>query len=179
MRKEEFQKDLDEAIDFLTKNTKPIHVLSDDENKRAMAMLNRTLRMVKMFLAMQDIKEVAHPTEKPLKDPLFGKMGDLVSIRPCGEEYENKTYLGFLIGEMALGSSLSISEDKIQCEFSSHNPAIFVPALRKVIYGCESWWGKIESEEDFKKITDEDIENVWYVKLYREMNKENIKTDKK
>jgi len=33
----------------------------------------------------------------------------------------------------------------------------------------ESWWDEIRSEEDFKRITDEDIQNVWYVKLMNQM----------
>ncbi len=49
------------------------------------------------------------------------------------------------------------------------NPAIFVPELKKIIYGCESWWGEIESPEDFKEITSDDINNVWYVQLLKAM----------
>lgn len=92
-------------------------------------------------------------------------MGALVKVRPCGEEYGNKTYLGFLIGEIALGSSITTIDDKIQLNFSSYNPAMFVPELKKVIYGAGSWWSEIESEEELKEITNDDIENVWYVKL--------------
>ena len=45
------------------------------------------------------------------------------------------------------------------------NPAIFVPELGKIIFGMESWWGRIKSEEELKDITDGDIENVWHVKM--------------
>lgn len=47
------------------------------------------------------------------------------------------------------------------------NPAIFVPELGKIIFGMESWWGRIKSEEELKDITDGDIENVWYVKMLK------------
>lgn len=79
--------------------------------------------------------------------------------------------IGFHIGDAALSSTIGISEDKIQCNFSFYNPAIYVPELNTVIYGMESWWGSIKSEEDFKKITDQDIDNTWYVKLWKHINK--------
>ena len=31
--------------------------------------------------------------------------------------------------------------------------------------GAKSWWGVIKSIEEIKDITDDDISNVWYVKL--------------
>ena len=78
--------------------------------------------------------------------------------------------MGFYIGELALGSSVSLDENEaVRLDFASHNPAIFVPRLKKVIYGMESWWGEIESVEELKAITNEDINNVWYVKLMKEM----------
>jgi len=52
---------------------------------------------------------------------------------------------------------------------SGHNPDIFVPEIQEIIFGMESWWDEIRSEEDFKRITDEDIQNVWYVKLMNQM----------
>ena len=49
------------------------------------------------------------------------------------------------------------------------NPAIYVPELGKIIFGMESWWGIIESPEELKDISDDDISNTWYVKLLQEM----------
>ena len=40
-----------------------------------------------------------------------------------------------------------------------------MPELGKIIFGMESWWGRIKSEEELKDITDGDIENVWHVKM--------------
>lgn len=51
-----------------------------------------------------------------------------------------------------------------------NNPAIFVPELKKIIYGCESWWKTIRSVDEFSKISNEDINNTWYVKLLQSMN---------
>lgn len=96
------------------------------------------------------------------------KMGSLVKIRPCGEEYGNKTYLGFYIGDMPLQIYQSYNpKNNVLTIKKDGNPAIFVPELKKIIFGCESWWGEIENEEDLKEITDNDIDNIWYVKLLR------------
>lgn len=96
--------------------------------------------------------------------------GTLVKINPCGEEYVNKTYLGILLGDLPIGAFISFHQDDQKLHISPHsNPAIFVPELKKIIYGCESWWGEIESLEDFKEITSEEINNVWYVQLLKAM----------
>jgi len=96
--------------------------------------------------------------------------GTLVKINPCGDEYGNKTYLGILLGDLPIGAYISFHPDDQKLHISPHsNPAIFVPELKKIVYGCESWWGEIESPEDFKEITSEDINNVWYVQLLKEM----------
>jgi len=90
----------------------------------------------------------------------------LVAVRPADSE---KTYVGIYVGDLPLGVSASYhTESGVLSLHQGHqNPAIVVPALKKVVMGCESWWQPIESEDDFKKITDEDIENVWYVKSLR------------
>ncbi|UUZ80655.1 hypothetical protein LJK88_38350 [Paenibacillus sp. P26] len=96
--------------------------------------------------------------------------GKLVKINPCGKEYGNKTYLGILLGDLPIGAFVSFHHDDQKLHITPHcNPAIFVPELKKIIYGYESWWGEIESPEDFKEITSEDINNVWYVKLLKAM----------
>jgi len=50
------------------------------------------------------------------------------------------------------------------------NPAIFVFELNKIIYGMESFWAIIETKEDLKDITKDDIDNVWYVKLLKQLS---------
>lgn len=101
------------------------------------------------------------------------KAGTLCKIRPCGDEYKGKTYLGIYIGELPIGITNCFKRDtKILHNGIMQNPGIFVPELKKIIYGYESWWSIKESAEDFKELTDEDIENTWYVKLLRSMEKE-------
>ncbi len=98
-----------------------------------------------------------------------------VAVRPVGENPENKTYLGILLGEcsiMALGM-YNIEKQEIFVN-DRLNPMIFIPDLMKVVLGVESWWDIIDKPEDLKQITDADIQNVWYVKALREMQE---KTD--
>lgn len=40
---------------------------------------------------------------------------------------------------------------------------------RKIIFGMESWWSRIKSEKELMDITNDDIEDVWYVKMLKGM----------
>lgn len=102
--------------------------------------------------------------------------GTPVKVRPCAEKYNNKTYFGILIGEVPLSLHSSIDEEgNLTVSRSMYNPAIFVPELKEIIYGCGSWWGEIETEEALEKvITDETIENVWYMKLLKGVKDEMV-----
>lgn len=117
------------------------------------------------------VKEIKIKEGSALQDDWMCKTGELVSIRPVGEEYEKKTFLGIYLGTMAQAVYVKYNNESkaITAEFGWDNPAIFVPALKKTIYGYESWWGKIESEDQLQEITDNDINNVWYVKALKEM----------
>lgn len=116
--------------------------------------------------------EISGIKKSPPKDINTHKTGSLVQIRPCSDKYEQKTYLGIYIGEVPLETIVGLhTKTNILSVMSHSNPAIFVPELKKVIFGCESWWGYIRSEEELKQITDKDIDNVWYVQLLKEMGK--------
>lgn len=83
---------------------------------------------------------------------------------------KEKTYLGFYLGDLPIGIVSSYDEKtSILSNRTMNNPAIFVPKLRKIVYGMESWWREIKSIEDFKAISEDDIENVWYAKMLKEM----------
>lgn len=106
-----------------------------------------------------------------LTKPLFsGRQGEFVSVRPVQDEYEKKTFLGFLLGEL---HTPSLNYDKgnqtLVVGVGYGNPAIWVFDLEKVIMGYESWWGVIQKPEDMKKITDQDIDNVWYVQALKSL----------
>lgn len=97
--------------------------------------------------------------------------GALCEISPCGEEYNGKSFIGIYLGDLPIAITTSHNrETGILTNRAMTNPAIFVPELKRIIYGCESWWREIESVEDFKGISKEDIENTWYVQLLKILN---------
>ena len=98
------------------------------------------------------------------------RCGNLVKVKPVNEEkYGKVTYLGIYLGEMSIGAFISHNETNQELTVTPHrNPAIFVPELHKIIYGCESWWGFISSIEELREITNKGIENVWYVKALKD-----------
>jgi hypothetical protein len=102
----------------------------------------------------------------------------LVKIRPCDEKYNNKTYLGLLIGEVPVTPFVTLENDTKKLKVSMmRNPAIYVFETKEIVYGCESWWSPLESLDDLSDISDEDIDNVWYVKLLKEMQKKEGEAD--
>lgn len=95
-------------------------------------------------------------------------IGTPVRIRPCAKEYKNKTYLGIYIGELPIQSTVRHNETENKLIIGTmNNPAIYVFELKKIIYGCESYWQPIEKSENLKDISDETIENQWYVKALK------------
>jgi hypothetical protein len=104
-------------------------------------------------------------------ESLFHQCGQLVSVRPCDEKYAKKTYLGILLGDLPIGLSAAYNRKTKELEIYGHkNPAIFVPELKEIIWGCGSWWGAITTEKELREITDADIQNTWYVKLLKEIS---------
>lgn len=96
-----------------------------------------------------------------------------VSVRTVHEEHEGKTFLGVMLGGIAQGCVVSLSEEGIlSVGPGPGNPAIYVPELRRVIYGFESWWAYIQSPDQLREITDETIDGIWYVQALRAMHGE-------
>lgn len=95
------------------------------------------------------------------------KRFSLVKVRPCDKELKGKTFVGIYLGRLAQGVSVRHHKETgvLEVGFSYHNPAIWVPDLQKIVWGSGSWWGEIESLDDLREITNEDINNTWYVKL--------------
>ena len=111
--------------------------------------------------------------KKRIRPGLFGKKPCWASIRPCGKEYEGKTFLGWYLGDMALAPHVSFiaATGALTVSLGYYNPAIFVPDLGRIIFGCESWWGEIKSAADLRTITDADIQNVWYMRALDDLGK--------
>jgi hypothetical protein len=137
------------------------------------------------------MKEINFPVIKRIKFPIEvnkiifpkkfidkyygGDTGDWVAVRPCNEKYKDKTFLGILLGELPVTCGCSYDKEKA-LEFYLHmNPAIYVPEIKEIIFGCGSWWHKLDNPEDLKQITKKDINDVWYVKALKELAKEKRK----
>ncbi|MDR1897107.1 MAG: hypothetical protein LBR10_09990 [Prevotellaceae bacterium] len=168
MEKSELIKTIGELQEVLKDHNKFIHLFSADEGKKTLTKIFSLTVDVQRLLAASDVKDVVYPKNLHLER---GKAG-FVRIRPCGEEYGNKTYLGILIGEMACGITSKIEANKMELSWSAYNPAIFVPALNKIIFGGEGWWSEIEGSDDLKEISNLEIDNTWYMKLLKLMGAE-------
>lgn len=73
--------------------------------------------------------------------------GTLCEIRPCGEEYENKSYLGIYLGELPISISTSYDTNTgVLKNRAVNNPAIFVPELKKIIYDTKAGGGKLSQQ---------------------------------
>jgi len=96
-------------------------------------------------------------------------VGKLVRVRPVNDK---KTYLGIHLGDLQREVMVARGSKSKQLMLTvRRNPAIWVPDLKKVVWGDSSWWGVIETPEDAERlITDGDIQNVWYVKALKELH---------
>lgn len=173
MEKAELLKTLDELQEVLKDYNKFIYILSKDEGKRTLAKTVELTSKIKWLLDASETKDVIHPDNSHFTRD----RASFVKVRPCGKEYGDKTYLGILLGDMACGSSASIEGDKIKLSWVDYNPAIFVPDLHKIIFGYQSWWSEIKGPDNFKEISNSDIENTWYVKMFKGMSKEGNKEE--
>lgn len=163
----ELLKKLDEALEATKDFNKLKHIFSKDDGVKTLAKLRETVGKIKFKVLASQIKEFGFPEGKPVRETRDS--GKMVKIRPCSDEYENKTFLGVYIGDAAISSSISITNEALVCSWSHFNPAILIPDSGKIVYGIESWWGLIETEEDLQSITDIDVENIWYVKALKQL----------
>lgn len=57
------------------------------------------------------------------------------------EGEERRRDWGILLGELAIEPLVSYSRDTRRISVNAlGNPAIFVPSVRRIVWGCESWW---------------------------------------
>lgn len=178
-------KELKEALNEITKDLKFLDmIINSDWNKKekeekfyinsrqftAIKKLFNLFKSLNWQLALNEYTNIITKDDKAIDTR---RCGIPVKIRPCAEEYNNKTYFGILIGEIPATLSYSIHNKKdLTISRSMYNPAIFVPELKKIIFGYESWWGEINSEEELQRvITDDTINNVWYVQMLQSIQK--------
>ena len=104
------------------------------------------------------------PCLKTRQNPMFGT---LVAVRLAKSD---KTFLGVYLGDLTIDVHAMYHKVKKTLTLQPvTNPAIFVPEIDRLVWGCESWWKPLKSAEDLKEITDADIESVWYVRALKEL----------
>jgi len=136
-------------------------------NKKQIEVVQRLFKLFDQLgwqIAFNSYKELKSADDTPINK---FKCGTPVKVLSCKKEHGNKTYFGILLGEIPLTINHSIDKNGVvTASRSMYNPAIFIPELNDIVFGCESWWGEITSKEELDKlITDDVIQNVWYVKL--------------
>jgi len=99
------------------------------------------------------------------------KIGDWCSVRAVKSvDPEEKTRLGIYLGSFAMGLSGAITKENVlKLDWGMSNPAILVPSLNRIVRGYESWWGKIKTPEQLRTISDQDINDVWYVQALKSL----------
>lgn len=134
-------------------------------------------RLFKLFNAMGwELQFSNHKQLLVADDPMIRtggcKPGTPVRVRSCKEGHGTKTYFGILIGDVARTILHTAKDGVVTARPAYYNPAIIIPELGEIVYGSESWWSEIESEEDMGKlITDDTIQDVWYVQALKAMAK--------
>jgi hypothetical protein len=162
---DDIKDDLDEilAYEWEEECTTLFAKLSDDERIRNTAKLLQVMKKIRLYCEFFEAKTFEFPEGKPIRERK--ETGLMVRVRLCSDD---KTYLGFLIGDAPLSSSVSMKQDSILCTWAYYNPAILVPSLKKVVYGNESWWSVLKPGDELKDITEEEISNIWYVKAFND-----------
>lgn len=123
------------------------------------------------------VKKIEYRMDVPIRMESDGrKAGTLVAVRSVKEAHGDKTRLGILVGFVPLSVSVALkhpegnqTEGSIMIASRSTNPVIFIPELGESVLGAESWWGPIKDEKQLKEITNDDIQNVWYVKALKQL----------
>lgn len=158
---------LKDLLDALAKE------LAKEIEENPQAQESQEEKMAKLLDGATEIQVVGSLPK--LKAPSFGaaKQGQFVTVRPAGERYGNRTFLGVYLGDMPLASRIGRRTGSTVIEVSLGggfgNPCIWVPDLNQLVYGMESWWGAIKSPEELRQITNDDINNVWYVRAAKEL----------
>lgn len=116
-----------------------------------------------------EVSAIEMLTERQRRGP--DRIGALVRVRPYAKDCGDKTYLGIYLGDLPLEVDAFYRDKSHKLTIGLHrNPAIFVPELKRVVWGCGSWWGFIEKPEDAERmITDESIAAIPYVQALKAM----------
>lgn len=99
----------------------------------------------------------------------YGYAGKLVRVRPLVENPNNLTYVGIYLGELIDAPKVFYysGPNKLRID-NSYTPAIFVPALNRVVWGSNVFWDRPANDKDlFREVTQNEIDSVGYERLTR------------
>jgi len=174
--------ELQQKLDEIRSGMKMLDLIVDVDYETGIGELNeRQVKVVYEFFRLleslnwqvkfNNYKELKYEDSEPINKR---ECGTPVKVSSCKKEHGDKTCFGILIGEVALSIGHSIDkEGNVTAKRQGYNPAIYIPELNDIVYGCESWWQRIKSEKELNKlITEEIIENVWYMKMLKNWTEE-------
>lgn len=114
-----------------------------------------------------------HRDATPALISTSARVGSWVACQPCEPELVRRTYLGVLLGYLTQGVECYLTGDGVlSVGMRCHNPAMWIPALKRVVMGSGSNWHVISSPEELQQITREDVEGAGWMKALRELEKE-------
>lgn len=121
-------------------------------------------RYIQYPIAVQGINVLYNTEESESRLPI----GTVVKVQPFADKYQNKTYTGIYLGELAMSVSVSYNEKTESLTVvDMPNSAIFVPALKKILWGAECRW---EIKDDTSRDpVDSGTESLWYSQLGKMM----------
>lgn len=97
-------------------------------------------------------------------------IGRPVRIKPCFEETEEKEYLGIFLGELFSCNAVSYKKQEKHLTITSVlNPAIYVPELKQIVYGYESWWSFVENKDEVNTISKDEELSRFFMDLYEKI----------
>ena len=93
--------------------------------------------------------------------------GKIVKVKPKGDEYGDKIYIGLLVGDIPAYNHISLLENTNILKVAPiTNSAIFIFELNKLVLGIECWWDEVKTlKELFELETDE---KKWYMVFAKE-----------
>lgn len=105
--------------------------------------------------------------------------GSLVRVRPCESDFESKTFLGIYLGDYArsVGCSRNWKSGILEVYLVGNNPTIWIPSRERIVYGFNSWWGRIETVEQLTDISDETIDGLFYVQALKALTGGNARAE--
>ena len=151
----------DDDLKYLIPRTKPTKI-DVSECDGCELFVNKYMEFP---LEVEDIEK----DELEYRKPLGHERGALVRVRPCGDEYAGKTFLGILIASAPTDIRVSYDHERkvLKVGLGMSNPMILIPETGTIVWGYESWWSEIRSVDELQEITDDEIDSTWYVKLFK------------